>query len=260
MQVDRPHDARPCAAAAAVADDVAAEEDDADREGRGRRSSDAAAAVLAGAAASASSRGSAPPRARGVSSAGGPAASRSSCARRSRSRSAPVGSLPTSSSKSGLVAHCSSPSRSRRQPRQRAPRPRLHRTEREVEVVRPPRSATCRSSTRARSPRAPAAGSSSSARCTRHATSAVLRPLCRPRLARRRSSGSLGVGAEPAAAEPVDDRVPRHGVQPCRPPRRVRAGSVEAERQIAANASCTASSAWPRSPSRRSARPKTGRT
>ena len=62
-----------------------------------------------------------------------------------------------------------------------------------------------------------------------------------------------------ARARAVDDRVAGDGVEPRRARARDRAGTSPAERQIEANVSCTASSARPRSPSRRSARPKTGR-
>ena len=166
---------------------------------------------------------------------------------------APAGSsLPDELVEAGPVGHRSSPS-SASASRASALRVRVLTVPSGIRASRRPRSARARSSTRARSPDA-------RARAGPRVRGALATLSMRPRPSegrgRPRSILELRDGSVCAAA--------RRRLR-CARPRTARArrsapGSyVRADRQIATNASCVASSARPRSPSRRRASPSTGR-
>ena len=231
-------------APAPAAGDVAAEEDDEHRQDRRREQT--AVAVAWPRSAGASSRASAPPRARARAPAVAPprraargvdAAARALAGRLAADQLVEVRHLPhrhlsfeqLRTSGRARSASASSPCRAA------------------GGGTRPPRSATARSSTRARAPRAPALGSSSSARCTRQATYAVSAPLRRAQLARdelRRLGGRLAAPTRKRSTIALRATAYSHDARRTA----LGAGTTRAERQIAAKASCTASSARPRSP------------
>ena len=151
------------------------------------------------------------PRARGSAPAAGRPRASSSCTCCSRCRSAPVVSAPISSSNVGsrftaalLPALC--------ELREAASRSGLHRSEREVEVLR---HLALRHAAPVRELDHFALARLELFEGAVHAPRdvRVLRLLRRARLVRR-ELGQLGVGSGPVAAQPVDDRVPGDRVEP----------------------------------------------